>query len=194
MPIWDLQSARKRLCAIFLCERVLRQLFCVCWIYMYLKNKNHARTSCDNLMPSRERVKLWKWEKSLFQSKVEASTFFITACCENFFFFIEKPVQQKTISCDVIFFFLFAVDLIVYASWDIPSFCILWIGSLWLRCYTCIYARYIKVEFLYTSMWCHLYNNITLLVINGRKSFFCTYVSALYVYVIHIMHLFIHYM
>lgn len=32
--------------------------FCVCWNYVYLKNNNHARTSCDNLTSFRERIKL----------------------------------------------------------------------------------------------------------------------------------------
>lgn len=134
-------------------------------------------------MPFRERVKLWKREKSLFQSNVEASTFFISACCEIFFFHRETcAAKDDFMWCD--FFFICAVDVIVYASWDIPSFGILWIVCFWLRCYACTFALYIKVEFLYTSLWCHLYNNITSLVINGRKSFFFIYiyVSALYVY------------
>lgn len=53
-----------------------------------------------------------------------------------------------------------------------------------------IYALYIKVEFLYTSLWCHLYNNITSLVINGRKSFFFIYiyVCLLCMYISHTYH------
>lgn len=88
------------------------------------------------------------------------------------------------------FFFTWAVDVIVYASWDIPSFGILWIVCFWLRCYACTYALYIKVEFLYTSLWCHLYNNITSLVINGRKSFFFIYICVclLCMYISHTYH------
>lgn len=94
----------------------------------------------------------------------------------RFFFFHRETCAAKDdfMWCD--FFFICAVDVIVYASWDIPSFGILWIVCFWLRCYACTYALYIKVEFLYTSLWCHLYNNITSLVINGRKSFFFIYI------------------
>lgn len=59
MQIWDLQSARKRLGAIFLSERVLGQLFLrVLELRVLKKNKTNARTSCDNLTSFRERIKL----------------------------------------------------------------------------------------------------------------------------------------
>lgn len=90
-------------------------------------------------------------------------------------------MQQKTISCDVIyFFFIFAVDLIVCASWDIPSFCILWIVCFRLKGFMC--SVYKKVEFVMS-----LYDNSTSLVINGRKSFFL-YICVCFVCISHTYH------
>lgn len=100
--------------------------FCVCWNYMYLKKIKPMHGQVVITWRHSENLSNCENGKNLiFQSNVEASSYFISACCENFCF-IEELVQQKTISCDVIFFF-FVVDLIVCASWDIPSFCILWI-------------------------------------------------------------------
>lgn len=148
MQIWDLQSARKWLGAIFLSERVLGQLFLRVLELRVLKKIKLMHGQVVITWRDSENVSNCENGKNLiFQSNVEASTFFISACCEDFFFFIEKPVQQKTISCDVIyFFFIFAVDLIVCASWDIPSFCILWIVCFRLKGFMC--SVYKKVEFV----------------------------------------------
>lgn len=80
--------------------------FCVCWNYVYLKNNNHARTSCDNLTSFRERIKLWKRKKISFFNQMSKQVHSSSVRVVRIFFFIEKPVQQKTISCDAIYFFL----------------------------------------------------------------------------------------
>lgn len=87
MQIWDLQSARKRLGAIFLSERVLGQLFLrVLELRVLKKNKTHARTSCDNLTSFRERIKLWKRKKSHFSIK-RRSKYILHQCVLWEFFF-----------------------------------------------------------------------------------------------------------
>lgn len=147
MQIWDLQSARKRLGAIFLSERVLGQLFLRVLELRVLKKIKLMHGQVVITWRHSENVSNCENGKNLiFQSNVEASTYFISACCEDFFFHRETcAAKDDFMWCDL-FFFIFAVDLIVCASWDIPSFCILWIVCFRLKGFMC--SVYKKVEFV----------------------------------------------
>lgn len=108
MRIWDLQSARKRLCAIFLSERVVRQLFLRVLELRVLKKIKLMHGQVVITWRHSENLSNCENGKNLiFQSNVEASTFFISACCEDFFFHRETcAAKDDFMWCDLFFFYL----------------------------------------------------------------------------------------
>lgn len=96
------------------------------------------------------------------------------------FFFIEKPVQQKTISCDVIFFYLCSrLNCLCIMGHSFILYLVNHVFST--ERFLC--ALYIKR----LNLWCHLYDNSASLVINGRKSFFL-YICVCFVCISHTYH------
>lgn len=104
MQIWDLQSARKRLGAIFLSERVLGQLFLRVLELRVLKKIKlmHGQV----VITWRHSENVSNCEKISFFNQTSKQVHSSSVRVVRIFFFIEKPVQQKTISCDVIYFYL----------------------------------------------------------------------------------------
>lgn len=104
MQIWDLQSTRKRLGAIFLSERVLGQLFLRVLELRVLKKIKLMHGQVVITWRHSENVSNCENGKISFFNQTLKQVHSSSVRVVRIFFFIEKPVQQKTISCDVIFF------------------------------------------------------------------------------------------
>lgn len=175
MQIWDLQSARKWLGAIFLSERVLGQLFLRVLELRVLKKIKLMHGQVVITWRHSENVSNCENGKNLiFQSNVEASTFFISACCEDFFFHRETcAAKDDFMWCDFFFYLCSRLNCLCIMG---HSFILYLVNRVFDWKVLC--ALYIKR----LNLWCHLYDNSTSLVINRRKSFFCVHMCLLCMY------------